>query len=124
MKKILALTFALVLCLGIFVSCASAEKMEKKLEDEGYTVVSLDADTASDILSIMGIDEELELDGGIVSAFTASKGVFGDKITVVEFEKSSDAKKVQEALNDDDGKIGRSGSVIYFGSEDAVNIIG
>ena len=54
MKKILALTFALVLCLGMFVACGiNGDKAAENLKDEGYEVEEITDATALESMAAM-----------------------------------------------------------------------
>lgn len=128
MKKILALMLVLVMMLS-FVSCTKkAEFFEENLEDADYEVEVTDDEDALEELA-----EEMEIDGGIKYMVT---GVMvdlditnildseGEYISIICFEKSSDAKDMEEDAKEDDEDmiVERKGKIlIVASSEDAID---
>lgn len=124
MKKILALTFALVLCLGMFVACGiNADKAAQNLKDEGYEVEEFTGEDAA----VMGIK------GKVTKVIVGMKDK--ENITIVVFENTDDAKAYFETIDEQysklkdaaeeageklDGDWGRDGAVVYEGTKAAV----
>ena len=107
MKKILCAVLAAVACLGMAACVPSnMEKAEKKMKEEGYTVITY-------------TDDEAE---GLVGAFTATKmeGLLNvDNVTALLFESSKAAKNYYEGL-DNKGSALQDGKWVYWGTEDAI----
>lgn len=128
MKKILALMLVLVMMLS-FVSCTKkAEFFEENLEEADYEVEVTDDE---DVLEELA--EEMEIDGGVKYMVT---GVLldlditnildseGEYISIICFEKKSDAKdKEEEAKEDDeDMVVERKGKILIIASsEEAID---
>ena len=145
MKKILALTFALVLCLGMFVACGiNGDKAAENLKAAGYTVHELTGDEATKYASYSGIE------GKVTKVIIAASSDNKDYTTIIVFENTDDAKVYFEKLDEDNEKIkeeyekrletldessmeykeikkminnpkwGRDGAVVYWGTKAAV----
>ena len=134
MKKILALTFALVLCLSMFVACGiNGDKAAENLKAEGYEVEEITDATMLEAMAAMIKKAGVELEGKIVKTITAEKD--DEYINIMVFEKSSDAKAYFEKLDEQYDKImdaykeagqevdyqwGRDGAVVYEGTKAAI----
>ena len=107
MKKILCAVLAAVACLGMAACVPSnMEKAEKKMKEEGYTVIAY-------------TDEEAE---GLVGGFNATKaeGLLNiDNLTALLFSSSKEAKNYYENL-DNKGSALQDGKWVYWGTEDAI----
>ena len=120
MKRIISsvLAFALIIgCMFVLASCGGPNsdpaKAEANLEKEGYTVVAIPA------FGIAGIEKSL----------TATKGSDAVQIYYLTDDADADAayeyveglyNKAKEKDEDIDLKIGKSGSMIWFGTSDAI----
>ncbi len=106
MKKILIGLFTFVACIAM-MACApmNIEKAEKRMEDEGYTVIAYE-------------DEEAEgLVGGIVA--TKIDGLLDvDTLTALYFSSIGEAKDYYDELDNDDAKW--EGKWVFWGTEDAM----
>ena len=145
MKKILALTFALVLCLGMFVACGiNGDKAAENLKAEGYEVSELTGEEAAAYATYAGIE------GKVTKIITAASSDEKDYISIVVFENTDDAKAYFEKFDEknektieeyekalekfdkdseeykeiketiDNAKWGRDGAVVYWGTKAAV----
>lgn len=112
MKKILACALLFVMMLSVLVSCDSGKSIDldaakKTLEDEGYEVelVTVPEDV-SDILEDITDLIDIDFDGGVEKGLTAMKiDLKGEdsgfeSVSVIQFEKASDAKKLVDAYDD------------------------
>ena len=145
MKKILALTFALILCLGMFVACGiNADKAAENLKAEGYEVTEYTGEEAATLAAYKGIE------GKVTKIIFANTSDRKDSITIIVFENTDDAKAYYEKFDEecekdvediekameeldkdseeykemkemlDNAKWGRDGAVVYSGTKAAV----
>ena len=128
MKKALSIiaVLALVAVLGVaLVACVPSDpdKAEANLEEAGYVVVRADSDDLIAGAVLKQIDA--------VTSITATDGDEG--VTILYFEDTDAAKAYYEELKADfekaeedkeDYKIGKSGKVVYFGTEAGVKAAG
>lgn len=101
MKKILALAFALILCLGAFVACGmKPDKIVENLKDAGYEAIDVaeNADDLADDVSRMEEQYKIKLEGKLLKIVYAEKDA--EFLSVYIFEKKSDAKLFFEALDE------------------------
>lgn len=136
MKKALSIiaVLALVAVLGVaLVACVPSDpdKAAANLEEAGYKVLTTKASDGTGVQ--LGLEAVAE---GCVAMVTASKGLsdLDDAITILYFNDADDAKAAYEEikadfdkLDDEDKegyKVGRSGKVVYTGSEEAVKAAG
>lgn len=129
MKKALSIiaVLALVAVLGVaLVACVPSDpdKAEANLEEAGYVVVRVDADTPLAGAALKQIDA--------VTSITATDGDEGVTITYFESADAAkayyeDAKAEWDEMDDEDKegmKMGKSGKVVYFGTEAGVKAAG
>ena len=128
LKKILALTLCIIMCLGVLTSCGSepfrkakknASVMEDKLEDAGYTAVTYSG----------SLDHSFggKLEGVERSIFVSksdnpdSYGVF--MYCDTRWNASTNHNDCMDMVNDDPNNYGdyivrRNGKMVFMGSED------
>lgn len=127
--KIFALIMAVVICTVMLVSCSPASDPDDALaalKDNGY-IASKDSTAVPIALGVLGVKD-------IDSVVAGTKKV-DDKvevITIVYFKSKDAAKAAWETVeeyaqdkeddsnNNSDFVIKKSGSMIYFGTEDAI----
>ena len=129
MKKALSIiaVLALVAVLGVaLVACVPSDpdKAEANLEEAGYVVVRADSDDLIAGAALKQIDA--------ATSITATNGDEG--VTILYFEDTDaakayyeDAQAQWEKLDDDEKegmKMGKSGKVVYFGTEAGVKAAG
>ncbi len=128
MKKALSIiaVLALVAVLGVaLVACVPSDpdKAEANLEEAGYVVIRADSDDLIAGAVLKQIDA--------VTSITATNGDEG--VTILYFEDTDAAKAYYEELKADfekaeedkeDYKIGKSGKVVYAGTEAGVKAAG
>ena len=129
MKKALSIiaVLALVAVLGVaLVACVPSDpdKAEANLEEAGYVVVRADSDDLIAGAALKQIDA--------VTSITATDGDEG--VTILYFEDTDaakayyeDAQAQWEKLDEDEKegmKMGKSGKVVYFGTEAGVKAAG
>lgn len=136
MKKALSIiaVIALVAVLGVaLVACVPSDpdKAKANLEEAGYEVMVTKASDGPGVQ--LGLNSVAE---GCVAMIMASKGLadLDNAITILYFNDADDAKACYEELKADfeeaddaakEGyKIGKSGKVVYAGSEEAVKAAG
>lgn len=123
MKKFLkSLSLGLVVAMVGVVLCAcvpsNLDKAKTRMEDAGYTVISVGKD-----------DSDAE---GLVGGIIATKGTLlngVDMVTAMLFDSKDNAKKFYEKYvnnqkQDDDTLIKQSGKWVYIGTEQAVKDFG
>ena len=121
MKK-LKIVLLLALC-SVMLACTacapSMDSLKKKFEDEGYTVITVTADT----LKSLGLESE-----DIESGMNATKISLTDPntVTIIWFKDSGKAKDFAEKRKEEDKdskNIIRKGKMVAFGTTDALDII-
>lgn len=118
--KSLSLVFAVVMVGAVLCACvpSNLEKAKARMEDAGYTVVSIGKD-----------DAEAE---GLVGGILATKGALlsgVDTITAMLFDSKDSAEKFYEKYvnnqkQDDDTLIKQSGKWVFSGTEQALKDFG
>ena len=112
--KIVALALIAVMACALLVACApnsDPDKAVAALKENGYTAVKVD--------DYMGLD-------GVECAVTGVKGLLsGDMVVIVYFEDRASANAAwdelkEEAEDEENYVIEKSGKMIYFGTEEAV----
>ncbi len=118
--KALVSTLLVAVLAVAFVSCvpAKAEKAKKKLEKADYEVAIIDESLALRSREVgMGLEEK-----DLVAVLMAGKD--SEMVTVYFCKTSKAAKKILDKIEDEDipdgYKVGRSGKVVYAGTEQAV----
>ncbi len=127
--KIVALALVAVMCVALLASCAPAsdpKKAEAALDENDYTVVLVDNETALKAAELLaGIDD-------LVATVSGTKKE-GDKllhVSIYYFEDSEAASEAYDKLADDSDKekneedtdwvFKKSGKMVYFGNEAAI----
>ena len=122
--KVVALAMVLVMALLTLASCgANFANMEKKLEDEGYSVVYFDEKkleakdemTTAEKVSyalVSGLLSDADAKGVLIATKGLTKSVF-----VIEYANADDAKAAEE------NAVLRKGNVVFFGDEDTIDLI-
>ena len=115
MKKIIlvvAVVMIAVMLTVLFVGC-SAEDYKKQLENKGYTATAITNETAM-AGAVLGLKVSgIDVKGKMEYVVTGTKD--GSSVTIIKFEKSSDASSVRKSAKDNakgDVKVGGSGKVV------------
>ncbi len=126
MKKALALTLALILCLGMFISCGlNVEKVEETLEEEGYTVITVSEKDFEDYLD----EDEVEKVASLLCAFKGEfslSNIGAEFVLIVEYKETADAKEAMKEAeeNPEEGYSAfRSGKFFIAGTTEAVELV-
>ncbi len=127
MKKILALTFVLVLCLSVFVACGlDVEKAEETLKEEGYTVLSI---SEKDFEKYLDDEEEVEK---VASILVGMKGELSltdadfEMVVIFEYKETADAKEAFKEADEEKEEgyaVFRSGKFVIAGTTEAVELV-
>ncbi|MBQ7377469.1 MAG: hypothetical protein IJW71_04010 [Clostridia bacterium] len=127
MKKILALTFALVLCLSMLVACGvDVEKVEETLKEEGYTVLSV---SEKDFEKYLDDEEEVEK---VASILVGMKGELSltdadfEMVVIFEYKETADAKEAFKEADEEKEEgyaVERSGKFVIAGTTEAVELV-
>lgn len=102
MLRKLSLCFVLFFALALLVGCGDfdLENAKSKLEEEGYTVVSIEGDAAEQYVSVE--------DGKVVGALTATKSesfLNHTVVIIIKYEEAKSAKAAAEKLDGDNAII-------------------
>ena len=126
--KIMAVALVAVLALAALVACGPAsdpKKAAQALKDNGYAVVSVigaDGTLSQAALDVTAKAAGLEA-GDIIATVTATSG--SESISITYFKNASVASKYwkenKDSMPEKEGWVGKqSGSMIYYGTEQAV----
>ena len=132
MKKIAKIMCSFMLILMVALSATACgisnnyERVEEKLDDEGYTVYTLKGSSKIEAaLNSLGMDADPD---DIECVMTAEDG--DEFIYLVFFEKTKAAKEFYEDFESDgeelldymdvNGEVGRDGKVVYMGTKRAI----
>ena len=119
MKRIIAIVCLLAMMTLMLVSCgANFDQMEKKLKDEGYTVICFTEKDLEDANEY--IKDLVEDNSSVKNVLVAFKLLAGKTVTVIEFKNTDDAKACAEELGKD---AVRAGNVVYAGDEDSIKLV-
>lgn len=119
MKKIIAIACLLAMLTVMLVSCGpNFDNMEKKLENEGYTVFCFTEKNLKGASEY--IKDYVEDNSSIKTVLFANKPFTLKTVTIIEFKTSEAAQKCADKLGD---KAVRSGSVVYLGDEESIKIV-
>ena len=119
MKRIVAIVCLLAMMTLLLVSCGpNFNQMEKKLKDEGYTVICFTEKDLKDADEY--IKDLVEDNSSIKNVLVAFKLLAGKGVTVIEFKTSDAAKKCADALGK---KAERVGNVVYSGDEASIKLV-
>ena len=119
MKRIIAIVCLLAMMTLMLVSCGpNFDQMEKKLKDEGYTVICFTEKDLEDANEY--IKDLVEDNSSVKNVLVAFKLLSGKTVTVIEFNNSDDAKACAEELGKDAVRVG---NVVYSGDEDSIKLV-
>ena len=123
--KISALALVLIMMVAVFASCAAPAKdpkdAKKALEDAGYEVTLIDGDMAAMIgvkgleAAIMAYSEENEDDGVFIYYFE-DKDAANEAWEDIEKE----VEELKKANEDVEFIVKKSGTMIWYGTKDAI----
>ena len=121
MKKILlvvCVVMVAVLLATMFVAC-SAEDYAKKLEKKDYKVVSATSDNTAAMIAARSAAKVLIGNVEANLEFIVFGAKEGSMVAYIKFEESSDAKKLVDALKEnDDLKVSRSSGLVTVKTKD------
>lgn len=116
-KKVISVVaiIALVAALALCLTACNQDSVEKRLEKEGYFILSMSAEQ-------LGI-EESEIEWIVAGANAESLFTGGDFVVAVKFAKTDDAKEFADTIKsegDEYGTVKRLGKLVYAGTEAGV----